>query len=100
MSTTMQIHEKKQTTLPTENEASCEHLGAPDQIVTDKIWLLSACVLSIILVGSFLTLAFASFHFVPENAANLQMVLTIFTTTISFLGGLFCTNPLQKKEKS
>ncbi len=85
-------------TIQTDLKASV-HLAAPNQVITDKIWLIVIIAFAAVLVGSFLTLALSTF-LVPKNEVNLQILLTIFTTVTGFLAGLFSTSPLQATAKN
>jgi hypothetical protein len=74
-----------------------EHIPVPDQRTTATLWLIVIITLALILVGSFLTLAVSVFVSPPGDGR--QIILTIFTTSTSFLAGLFATSPFQAMGK-
>jgi hypothetical protein len=63
----------------------------PDGKVVDYTWRLIASVFSIVLVGSFITLAVAIFTNKPPD-----LLLTAFTASAGFLSGLLAPNPSNK----
>lgn len=75
-----------------------EHILVPDQRTSDTLWLIVITTLALILVGSFLTLAVSVFISLPTGDGR-QIILTIFTTSTSFLAGLFVTSPFQTMGK-
>ncbi len=102
MAVSVQAHEQTQVSTASVTETvqtdlkTSGHLPAPDQIITDKIWLIVIIAFAVVLVGSFLTLAVSTF--LSINPVNLQILLTIFTTVTGFLAGLFTTSPFQSKK--
>ena len=103
MSATIQSHEEIQATTSMGSETSYndlyrrEHLSAPDQAITDKIWIIVITAFAVVLVGSFLTLAAGIILQIASS--NLQVILTVFTTVTGFLAGLFTTSPFQATAK-
>ncbi len=66
-------------------------LPAPGQAVADRLWLLIAAGFIFVLVGSFISLAAATFLRVPN-----ELLLTVFTTVAAFLAGLLAPSPVSK----
>lgn len=73
-----------------------DRVPRPDQETADKLWLIIVITCSIVLGGSFLTLAVSLF--VPSaHLDGREALITTFTASISFLAGLFVTSPVQAK---
>jgi hypothetical protein len=67
----------------------------PGAKVRDVIWIMVIAAFSLVLVGSFATIAIAMFRGVPKDAAATpELVLSMFTSVIGFLAGLFVPSPI------
>jgi hypothetical protein len=67
----------------------------PGEKVRDVIWLVVILAFSLVLVGSFLTIAIALFRGVPKDSgATPELVLSMFTSVVGFLAGLFVQSPV------
>lgn len=66
-------------------------LCAPDQLTADKLWYLIVSAMVFILIGTFLALT-ASIFLKIQN----DLLLTIFTSALTFLAGLVTPTPLGK----
>src|SRR5262245_48742410 len=67
----------------------------PGAKVRDVIWVMVITAFSLVLVGSFVTIAIALFRGVPKDSgANPELVLSMFTSVIGFLAGLFVPSPM------
>ena len=72
-------------------------VGSPDQSVTNFVWKMIVTSLAIVLVGSFLFLAFAVVFLQKTSTdAGLQMLLEMFTLVVGFLVGLLAPSPIHK----
>jgi len=60
------------------------------------LWLIVICGFVIVLVGSFAILAGSLFFEPPEGATSSQLMLTVFTTVVGFLAGLFSPSPVDR----
>ena len=60
-----------------------------------KVWKIVIWAFSIVLVGSFLTLAISVFVPPATGGTSGQMILTVFTTVVGFLAGLFSPSPVE-----
>jgi hypothetical protein len=72
-------------------------LGAPDQRYIDNIWLIVVGAIALILILTTLGLIYAVV-FAGKNAGDVQVVVTLFTAAIGFLGGLFVPSPSQNNK--
>src|SRR4051812_17662245 len=64
------------------------HLPRPGRRVTDILWFIIVWAFALVLVGSALTMMLSLF--VPlATGASTTPILTLFTATVTFLGGLF-----------
>ena len=71
--------------------------GAPGQQISDQIWLLIVTSFCIVLVGSFLTIAFILSWWGATPETNLGgPLLTVFTTAAGFLAGLLSPSPIRR----
>lgn len=71
---------------------------SPGQVVSDRIWLIIVTSFACVLLGAFLSLAanvfLAMFRVqAPTDSANLQLLLTMFTSAVGFLAGLLVPSP-------
>ncbi len=89
--TTMVVH-TAQVQTHTAQQALEPPLSPPDDNTTRYLWVIVVVAFAIVLVGSFLTLAMSVF--LPHTEATLQMMLTVFTSVVGFLGGLFTPSPI------
>jgi len=60
------------------------------------LWLIVILGFVIVLVGSFAILAGSLFFEPPEGATSSQLMLTVFTTVVGFLAGLFSPSPVDR----
>jgi|GEM_PF-1408014 len=78
-------------------EVSGRTLAQPSQGVRDKLWLVVVVTFSLVLVGSFITLAIGVF--VPASGkVTPELVLTMFTSVVGFLAGLFVPSPVNDQQ--
>ena len=68
----------------------------PPRHIKEWLWLIVISSFAIVLVGSFATLAFAVVMGRAVDAAS-QTVLTMFTSVVGFLAGLFAPTPGQNE---
>ena len=61
-----------------------------------KVWKIVIWAFSIVLVGSFLTLAISVFVPPAKGGTTGQTILTVFTTVVGFLAGLFSPSPVEQ----
>jgi len=70
-------------------------IGSPGDSTRDKLWLIVILGFAIVLVGSFLTIAVGMF--ISPSSGDMktkpELVLTIFTSVVGFLAGLFVPSP-------
>ncbi len=71
--------------------------GASPQI-RDWLWLVVIGAFSLVLFGSFVTLAVSVFVASPSGATSAQMILTVFTGVVGFLAGLFAPSPVSNSQ--
>jgi|SRR4051794_12287828 hypothetical protein len=69
-------------------------VGVPGEKTRDNLWLIVVSAFATILVGTFITLAIGVF-IAPEKGAGTkpELVLTMFTSVVGFLAGLFVPSP-------
>ncbi len=70
---------------------------APSSRVSDRIWQIVIWTFAIVLVGSFLTLASSVFVTPAQGGTSTQTILTVFTTVVGFLSGLFVPSPVANR---
>ena len=95
------LHDNIQKLPPKERQAlmhSLAVLDKPSSSTRNVLWLIVIWGFVIVLVGSFFTLAVSVFVAPPENATSGQLILTIFTSVVGFLAGLFAPSPVTKNE--
>jgi hypothetical protein len=69
-------------------------LPVPAPHTRNWLWVIVVCAFSIVLVGTFLTIAIGMFKAPEEGAlAKPELVLTMFTSVVGFLAGLFVPSP-------
>lgn len=66
----------------------------PSDVVRDQLWLIVIVAFAIVLVGSFFTLAISVFVAPSAGGTSGQVILTLFTTVVGFLAGLFTPSPV------
>jgi hypothetical protein len=65
----------------------------PDQRTSRVLWIIAVVGLSVVLVGTFVTIALGMFLAPVQGAVTRpELVLTMFTSVIGFLAGLFVGN--------
>lgn len=74
-------------------------IGAPGEKTKDYLWTIVIIAFSIVLVGTFITLAIGAFQ-APEQGAitKPELVLTMFTSVVGFLAGLFVPSPAANRQ--
>jgi hypothetical protein len=76
--------------------ARLETFGPPSRTTRDTLWLIVVVAFAIVMVGSFVTMAISAFY-PSTNATGIQIVLTTFSSVVSFLAGLFTPNPMESR---
>jgi polyferredoxin len=72
-------------------------LAPPEPATRNTLWLIVISAISLVVVGSFITLAVAVFVARPEKTyVTPELILTMFTSAIGFLAGLFVPSPAGK----
>jgi len=71
-------------------------VGRPSQGIRDYLWLIVVAAFALVLVGSFLTLAVGVFA-PAEGKVTPELILTMFTSVIGFLAGLFVPSPVANR---
>ena len=81
-----------------EQDATVEEaLGPPSNPVRDFVWKVAVLAFASVIIISTIALAVNVFYApVKESTAN-QMILTLFTSAVGFLAGLFAPSPLSHK---
>jgi hypothetical protein len=77
-------------------------MAPPDDQTRNWLWLVVISAFAVVLVGSFVTLAIAVFRTQNSNTVNLvkpELVLSMFTSVVGFLAGLFVPSPVANKPK-
>jgi uncharacterized membrane protein YozB (DUF420 family) len=70
-------------------------IRSPGQKASDTLWLIVVFSFAIVLVGAFLCLAIGVLVFNKSAAdAELQILLTVFTSAVAFLAGLLTPGPV------
>lgn len=67
----------------------------PTPGMRDLLWLVVVSAFAIVLVGSFVTLAIGVLSAPTGSSVKQEIVLTMFTSVIGFLAGLFVPSPGQ-----
>ncbi len=67
-------------------------LAQPGRAINDKLWLIVISSFCAVFVGSFITLAIAVFL----EKSDYQVLLTVFTSIVGFLAGLFAPSPVAR----
>jgi hypothetical protein len=74
-------------------------MGSPPEEAKKTLWLIVISGFAIVLVGSFLTLAISVFVAPAQGATSGQLILTVFTSVVGFLAGLFAPSPVGNSGK-
>ncbi len=69
-------------------------LGGPTQGVTDKIWMVVVIAFVIVFVGAFGAIA----YYYTNEKANLDKLITVFSTVSAFLAGLLVPSPIANRQ--
>jgi hypothetical protein len=94
------IHrQKQQPGLSAGQKKTPEHLPTPTRKTINILWLLVVGAFVVVMVLSSLSLT-AYVVFGTHLDYGCQIILTIFTTTTSFLAGLFITSPVHPQVKN
>ena len=76
-------------------------LRSPGQKASDCLWLIVVSSFAIVLVGAFLSLAGGVLILKKSTAdAELQILLTVFTSAVAFLAGLLTPGPAHSSSQS
>jgi hypothetical protein len=73
----------------------------PDERTRNLLWKITVCAFAIVLVGTFLFIASAMFITQSKDIVTLvkpELVLSMFTSAVGFLAGLFVPSPAAKKQ--
>ena len=71
----------------------------PTDRTLDRLWLIVVAAFAIVLAGSFVTLSLGVF-IQTSGDVNPALVLTMFTSVVGFLAGLFVPSPLINRTSS
>lgn len=72
-------------------------LPDPDTATASRLWKIVVGAFAIVLLASFAVLAFGMFRAPPNDAATKpELVLSMFTSAVGFLAGLFVPSPTSK----
>ena len=69
-------------------------IANPTQATADFIWRMVITGIVVVLVGSFLAIALSAV--LKVDSSFTQILLTIFTSVITFVGGLLIKSPVQQ----
>jgi len=76
-------------------------IRSPGQKASDNLWLIVVSSFAIVLVGAFLSLAIGVLILKKSAAdAELQILLTVFTSAVAFLAGLLTPGPAHSSQSS
>ena len=76
-------------------------LRSPGQEASDTLWLIVVSSFAVVLVGAFLSLAVGVLVLKKSAAdAELQILLTVFTSAVAFLAGLLTPGPAHSSQSS
>jgi uncharacterized membrane protein YozB (DUF420 family) len=101
--TTTTIVEHLNQLSPKEKNAVMAQAGlrSPGQKASDNLWLIVVSSFAIVLVGAFLSLAIGVLVLKKSAAdAELQILLTVFTSAVAFLAGLLTPGPAHSSQSS
>ena len=91
------IDEKKPLKTREDSLLALSPMGLPSTRIRDRLWLIVVGAFAIVLVGSFLALA-SGLIFFRDNIAP-ELVLTMFTSVVGFLAGLFTPSPVANRSR-
>ncbi len=74
-------------------------IGTPSQGATDILWRIVITAFSFVLVGSFLALSVGVYQ-PASGQVRPELILTMFTTVVGFLAGLFANSPVSDQKKT
>jgi hypothetical protein len=74
-------------------------MDEPSDGVRDRLWLIVIAAFAVVLVGSFITLAISVFVAPSSGGTSGQIILTMFTSVVGFLAGLFAPSPVANKDQ-
>lgn len=74
-------------------------MNQPSAGVRDRLWLIVIAAFAVVLVGSFITLAISVFVAPSAGGTSGQVILTMFTSVVGFLAGLFAPSPVANKDQ-
>jgi len=74
-------------------EIQAAGLPPPGGKTRDLLWLVVVSAFAFVLAGSFISIATAMFVTVPQGGVKPELVLTMFTSVVGFLAGLFVPSP-------
>lgn len=69
------------------------------RVASNMLLLIVISAFAFVMIGAFLALA-ATIFLPPRDTGNAQMVLAIFSSSVSFLAGLFANNPLEERARA
>ena len=88
---------------PKDKQAVLNQAGirSPGQKASDMLWLIVVLSFAIVLVGAFLSLAYGVLVLKKSAAdAELQILLTVFTSAVAFLAGLLTPGPAHSQSSN
>lgn len=88
---------------PKDKQATLDQAGirSPGQKASDTLWFIVVLSFALVLVGAFLSLAIGVLVLKKSAAdAELQILLTVFTSAVAFLAGLLTPNPVHSNSQS
>jgi hypothetical protein len=68
--------------------------GRPNQGIVNWLWLIVVVTFALVLLGATGSLIYAVI-FLQRSADSVQVVVSVFTAVVGFLGGLFLPSPVQ-----
>lgn len=71
-------------------------IGGPGEKARDRLWLTVVGSFATVLVGAFITLALGVF-FAANGTVKPELILTMFTSVVGFLAGLFVPSPMANR---
>ncbi len=80
----------------TDQQEVVQELTQPDGDTTNYLWLIVVSTCAIVVVGAFLTLAVSVF---VGGKTSPEIILTLFTSMVGFLAGLFTPTPVSHRKR-
>lgn len=74
-------------------------IGGPSEQIRDKLWMTVIVAFAFVLAGTFTTLALGVF-IKAEGKVTPELILTMFTSVVGFLAGLFVPSPIASKGRT